>query len=126
MNINFNGVESVTFNVSEHPSMDAAVSRNSDVTEPTAQDAAETADSNPVDVPVVERKDAVQGMQGSPRCDEWNARNRSRVQLAVLIISTIGVLALGFVMTIFHTPVETIWEISAMVTAVFGIYGSVK
>lgn len=126
MNINFNGVESVTFNVSEHPSMDAAVSRNSDVTEPTAQDVAETADLNRVDVPVVEGKDTAHGMQSSSRYDDGHAKNRSRAQLAVVIISIVGVLALGFVMTIFHTPVETIWEISAMITAVFGIYRSVK
>ena len=126
MNINFNGVESVTFNVSEHPSMDAAVSRNSDVTEPTAQDVAGTAGSKCADVPAMEGKDAAQGMQSSSRYDDEDAKNRSRAQLAVVVISTVGVIALGFVMTIFHTPVEAIWEISAMITAVFGIYRSTK
>lgn len=126
MNINFNGVESITFNVSEYPSKDAAVSRNSDVTETTAQDVAGTAGSNRADVPVVEGKDTVQGMQSGSRYDDGDAKNRSRAQLAAVIISIFGVLALGFVMTIFHTPVETIWEISAMITAVFGIYRSGK
>lgn len=127
MDINFNGVERVIINVSEHPSMNVAALGESDTSVPASREAVEEEDQTHPGSRVDGRESAVRLMSCSARAEDDGNRWRIRGSICIAIVSVIGVIALGITMVVFHTRAETILEVSAMVVPVVGIYkGFVK